>query len=507
MSSLLPPRNIKATLQQFAIEAPDVDVNELVLDSREVGFHSVFVAVKGHNLDGRNFIPQAISLGARMVLQEVDGAKEHGNLQMREQTVIISFYQLAAKLSHMAATFYGMPAEKLDVIAVTGTNGKTSTVQLISQLRYLLGDAAASIGTLGAGMYTNRIEDLEKTLNTTPDACQIQRLLAEFVAQDAKQVALEASSHALVQSRIEGLKTDVAVFTNLTRDHLDYHGTMEEYARAKRLLLTQPGLKQVIVNLDDIEAKNWIQAASDAQNITILSTQLSSKELDPQWQYCLAENVEFHSNGLSFMLRSSWGNAQIDCALLGNFNVSNLLAALASLLVLGHPLDALANACHNVKPVAGRMELFATLDRGNIIVDYAHTPDALEQALVSARMHCSGTLYSVFGCGGDRDKGKRPMMGKIAQQNSDKVFVTTDNSRSEAPRSIVADILQDMQKAEGVVVELDRKNAIKRAIVQSSPGDLVLVAGKGHETTQIIGEHSLPYDEREYVKKLSLEKL
>lgn len=506
MSSGLTNRNIKTTLSVYGIEGPEVDVNELVLDSREVAVHSVFVAVKGHNLDGRNFIPQAISLGARMVLQEVEQPSAHGQLEMREQTVIISFYQLSANLSKVAATFYGQPAEMLDVIAVTGTNGKTSTVQLISQLRHLSGDAAASIGTLGAGLYTDNIESLEKTLNTTPDACQMQRLLAGFVAKGAKQVALEASSHALVQGRIEGLKTDVAVFTNLTRDHLDYHSTMEEYARAKRLLLEQPGLKHIIVNLDDSEAKNWINAASQEKSITVLSSMLSPEKLNANWQYCVAQNIQFHSNGLSFLLRSSWGDAQISCALLGNFNVSNLLAAMASMLVLGHSVESLANACEQVKPVAGRMELFSTAKKGNLIVDYAHTPDALEQALVSARMHCRGTLFSVFGCGGDRDKGKRPMMGKIAQQFSDKVYVTTDNSRSEVPRAIVADILQDTVNADEIVIELDRKVAIKQALEQSSSGDLVLVAGKGHETTQIIGEHSLPYDEREYVKTLSLEK-
>ncbi|MDO6711411.1 UDP-N-acetylmuramoyl-L-alanyl-D-glutamate--2,6-diaminopimelate ligase [Aliiglaciecola sp. 2_MG-2023] len=494
--------NIKAVLAKFQIDAPDVQVSELVLDSREVAVHSVFVAIKGHQLDGRDFIPQAISLGAKLILQEVEQPQLHGEIEMREQSILISFYQLGQKLSLLAAAFYGSPAQYLDVIGVTGTNGKTSVVQLISQLRFLCGDVSASIGTLGAGLYSVDNYQLEKTLNTTPDACQVQKSLAKYVGLGAKQVALEASSHALVQDRIQGLKMDVAVFTNLTRDHLDYHGDMTEYAKAKRQLLNQPELKNLVLNADDPETANWISAASKQQKITLFSTQLSAENVADTQQYCFASNIQYDQRGLSFQLNSSWGNADIHCGLLGKFNVANLLAAIASLLVLGLSLPKLAKLCKKLKPVAGRMELFEHPKAGNLIVDFAHTPDALEQALKSARVHSQKQLICVFGCGGDRDKGKRPLMAAAAEQYSDQIIITSDNSRSEPSSSIFADILAGITDQSKVKVETDRKKAIQLAIAQSQKGDLIVVAGKGHETAQVIGQQSLPYDERNYVNTL-----
>ncbi|GAB2696149.1 UDP-N-acetylmuramoyl-L-alanyl-D-glutamate--2,6-diaminopimelate ligase [Aliiglaciecola sp. 3_MG-2023] len=499
--------DIKSILAQFKIDAPEVQVSELVLDSREVAVHSVFVAIKGHQLDGRDFIPQAISLGAKLILQEVEQPQRHGDIEMREQSILISFYQLGQKLSQLAAAFYGTPAQHLDVVGVTGTNGKTSVVQLISQLRYLCGDKSASIGTLGAGLYSADNNALEKTLNTTPDACQVQKLLGKFVQSGAKQVALEVSSHALVQDRIQGLKMDVGVFTNLTRDHLDYHGNMHEYAKAKRQLLNQPGLKHLVLNADDPETQNWVVAASRQQHITLFSTQLKVEQLPEQRHYCLASHIDYSHSGLSFELHSSWGNARINCGLLGQFNVANLLAAMASLLVLGLPLQQLAKLCAKLKPVAGRMELFEHPTAGHLIVDFAHTPDALEQALKSARVHSDKQLICVFGCGGDRDKGKRPLMGEAAERFSDQIILTSDNSRSEPSSSIVADILAGIKDQSKVYVETNRKKAIQLAIAHSQKGDLIVVAGKGHETEQIIGEQILPYDERNYVNTLSVGKM
>lgn len=497
-------RDIKDVLAHYQIESPSLDVNELVLDSREVAVHSVFVAIKGHALDGRDFIPQAISLGARLVLVSSDERALHGRVEMREQTVLVTFYQLEQHLSELAARFYGFPAQQLDVIAVTGTNGKTSTVQLISQMRTLLGDKAASIGTLGAGLYSSDITTLAKTINTTPDACQMQRLLASFTQFEAKQVAFEASSHALVQGRIDGLKTDVAVFTNLTRDHLDYHGSMAEYAMAKRRLINQAGLNHLVINIDDPESKNWRLQAHHEQQIIVTSTLLPLEQVPCNAKYCIASKLSFNDSGIAFELNSSWGNGIVTCALIGHFNVANLLSSIASLLVLGCSLDDLIKACAEVKSVPGRMEMFEFSDFGNVIVDYAHTPDALEQALRSARVHCHGKLICVFGCGGDRDQGKRPLMGDIAQRNSDLVILTTDNSRTEAPNSIIADILSGTDTNTHILVESDRKKAIQLAMANSESGDLILVAGKGHETTQIIGQHSLPYDERKFVKTLTL---
>jgi len=496
--------DIKPVLAKFDIDAPSILLQDIVLDSRDVSVHHGFAAVKGHALDGRSFIPQAISLGARLILSQCDYAGDHGNMEMRDQTVIISFFQLAEKLSALAAEFYSQPAEKLDVIAVTGTNGKTSVVQLLSQMRSLLGDKAASIGTLGSGFYDDST-GLKETVNTTPDACQIQKLLREFVDAGANQAALEASSHALVQNRIQDMKADIAVFTNLTRDHLDYHGSMQEYASAKRLLINLPELSSLVINADDPESANWIAAAKADQNIVLFSKSLTaqdSADFSQGQRFCLATDIIFDQSGCKFKLISSWGEANIHSKLLGQFNISNLLAALASQLILGRKIEELAGITDSLNPVAGRMELFSSDEQANIIVDYAHTPDALMQALIAARLHCKGKLICIFGCGGDRDKGKRTVMGTIAEQHSDAIIITSDNSRSEKPDAIVEDILRGIREPNKVQIQLDRKLAIRSALKNCQLNDLILVAGKGHETTQTTGDIVLAYNERDYVHSL-----
>lgn len=496
--------SLKTLLANFAIDAPDITITDLVLDSREVAIHKGFVAIKGHNLDGRDFVPQAISLGAKVILCECDSSDQHGTMDMREQSLIIQFHHLAEKLSELAVYFYQQPAKQLDVIAVTGTNGKTSTVQLITQLRHLLGDKSASIGTLGAGLYQDDISGvaLSETLNTTPDAIQMQRILAEFVSSGSKQVALEASSHALVQGRISDLKTDVAVFTNLSRDHLDYHGTMSEYARAKRLLLAQPGLSTVILNFDDPETQAWLDNLPRSVSAVLFAVNQTEQQMPPEHHYCIATQVRYLPQGCNISLKTSWGENDLTISLLGEFNVANLLGALGAMLALGFDLQKLVSVCHLLRPVAGRMEVFENAQGANLVVDYAHTPDGLEQALKAARIHCQGKLHCIFGCGGDRDQGKRSLMGQIAEQFSDQIIITNDNSRSENPQHIANDILAGCRVPAEATVQLDRKLAIQKAIDNSQENDLILVAGKGHEDFQIIGSQKLPYNEREYVKHL-----
>jgi UDP-N-acetylmuramoyl-L-alanyl-D-glutamate--2,6-diaminopimelate ligase len=464
-------QSIKPLLSFFDIDAPDIMVSDLVLDSREVTIHKAFVAVKGHALDGRDFIPQVVSLGAKVIIAEADSAEQHGHMSMQDQSVILSFYQLSEKLSELAARFYQYPANSLSVIAVTGTNGKTSTVQLTSQLAYLLGEQAASIGTLGS----------------------------DFVGEGAHQVALEASSHALVQNRIKALKTDVAVFTNLTRDHLDYHGTMQEYAQAKRLLLQQPELAYAVLNGDDPEHKNWLQHISSTTSVVLFGQHLDVANLPSHYQYCIAKNVHYSSKGVHISLHSSWGNCELRLALLGQFNVSNVLAAISAQLCLGKSLKQVAYVAQKLKPVAGRMELFTKPNSATIVVDYAHTPDALEQALLAVRQHCKGKLYVVFGCGGDRDVGKRPLMGEVAEKLADSVILTDDNVRSECAASIIQDILAGCTKPQLIQIEHDRQQAIKLAAESSQHQDMILVAGKGHENFQIIGQQTLTYNERQVV--------
>jgi UDP-N-acetylmuramoyl-L-alanyl-D-glutamate--2,6-diaminopimelate ligase len=495
-------KSIKPLLAAFAIDAPDIAVEDLVLDSRDVAVHKAFIALIGHALDGRDFIPQAISLGAKVIISEADSVDEHGHLDMREQSLIIQFYQLARHLSALATAFFAQPAQQLKVIAVTGTNGKTSTVQLTSQLAHLLGEKAASIGTLGAGIYRDHepLLGLSTTLNTTPDAVSMQRLLAQFVAQDATVVALEASSHALVQHRLSELKTDVAVFTNLTRDHLDYHLTMSAYAQAKRMLLSQPQLRFAVLNDDDGDSKNWLAAMPEGVMPVLFSVTGKPGSLSPTAKYLYATEIEYLPKGCRFKLCSSWGEVDIEVALLGHFNLANLLAAIAAQLCLGKSLQAIAAVCNKLTAINGRMEVFSCADKPSVVVDYAHTPDALQQTLHALRAHTRGRLFCVFGCGGGRDQGKRPLMGGIAERLADKVIITNDNSRNEDPAHIAQQILSGCIEPQHISVELDRKTAIALAVAEASNEDLILVAGKGHEDYQIIGGQSLPYNERQFVQ-------
>lgn len=488
--------DIKQLLQPFAIDAPAIEVQELVLDSRDVAIHKAFLAIKGHQLDGREFIPQAVSLGAKVIIAETEVEQEHGQMQMREQSLILHFYQLSQYLSALAVRFYQQPADKLSVVAVTGTNGKTSTVQLCAQMSQHLGTRAGSIGTLGAGP----VGQMTTTINTTPDAISMQSLLADMSAQGVEMVSLEASSHALVQHRIQQLKTDIAVFTNLTRDHLDYHGTMQEYAKAKRLLLKQPGLKWAVINQEDIEGKNWLDELSQQTQAVLFG--FEQPLTGYQGKYCMAKDVVYSATGANFVLESSWGEITIQSALLGRFNVLNLLAAIACQLCLGHELSAVKKAVAQLRAVTGRMELFSQQNLPAFVVDYAHTPDALEQTLKALRVHTQGQLWCVFGCGGDRDQGKRPLMGEIAERLADKVILTNDNSRSEQPQQIIQDILQGCRAPQHIKTELDRKQAIAMALDTARQGDIVLVAGKGHEDYQIIGEQKVTYDEREYIRQI-----
>jgi UDP-N-acetylmuramoyl-L-alanyl-D-glutamate--2,6-diaminopimelate ligase len=497
-------QSIKPLLAHFAIDAPDIVVDALVLDSRDVAIHKVFVALKGHDRDGRDFIPQAISLGAKVILAQCDSQNEHGHIEMRDQSLIISFYQLPSQLSALAAAFYGYPANQLQIIGVTGTNGKTSTVQLSSQLAALCGVRAATIGTLGSGIVepNSTKAPLNRTINTTPDAISMHQLIAQFALGKVAQVALEVSSHALVQKRIGALKIDVAVFTNFSRDHLDYHGSMQAYAQAKRQLLAQEGLRYAVLNSNDRESENWLQAIPDTVTAVLFGVDNSVASLPDEQQYCFAHNIVYLSDGCRFDLVSSWGQCEIQLSLLGQFNVLNALAAITAQLCLGLPLARLAVVVSQLRPVTGRMERFGDTNQAAVVVDYAHTPDALEQALLALRAHCQGQLWVVFGCGGDRDKGKRSLMGEVAENMADSVIITNDNSRSEDPQCIANDILSGCRDPQSILIELDRRQAIQRAVEQAKSGDIILVAGKGHEDYQIIGNETLAYDERLYVKNL-----
>ena len=499
-------QSLGVLLAKFGINAPDVRIQGLTLDSREVTPKLAFVAVNGHSQDGRQFIPQAISLGAKAILAQTEKVREHGRMEMRGTTIIVHLYELRDILSSLAGAFYDYPGTKMRSIAVTGTNGKTSVVQMLSQLTTRSGTRCGAVGTLGAGIYQGEDTQWDATPagNTTPDAIRMQYILAEFVQQSARQVAFEASSHALVQGRLSQVKTDIVVFTNLSRDHLDYHVTMEEYAKAKRQAMGLPGVNTIVVNLDDQESHNWHQNKPDGIETVWYGLQSLPAELS-EHRHCLATNVEYHSSGCQFTLTTSWGSRTVNVPILGAFSVQNLLAVVAVMLVQGLRFEDVLNLLPGVKPVAGRMEVFHFENHANVIVDYAHTPDALEKALASVRAHTNGDVWCIFGCGGDRDTGKRPLMGAAAEAGANHLVITTDNSRSESPDSIAADIRTGLTSSTVAVDEPDREKAIRYCLNKAAPGDLILLAGKGHEDYQIIGDQKKNYNERAVVARLQRE--
>ncbi len=499
-------QSTRALLAKFGVDAPDIRIHGLTLDSREVNTKLGFLAIKGHERDGRDFIPQAISLGARVILAQADAQSEHGALQMRGNTVIISLYDLPAMLSPLAAAFYDYPAQKMTTVAVTGTNGKTSVVQLITQLKHALGTRSAAVGTLGSGIFDDDDMAWKPTpaAVTTPDAIRMQYILAEFEQQDVAHTAFEASSHALVQGRLAQVQTDVAVFTNLSRDHLDYHGSMTEYAQAKRMLLQQPGLHSVVLNADDKESQNW--AANTPDTVKRIWTGIDSNAPEvPHDRHCFATNADYHQDGCRFTVKSSWGEGDVMLPLLGEFNIRNVLSAMATLLAEGERFNDVVEAVSGLKPVAGRMEVFHFDNHANVVVDYAHTPDALVKALEAARRHTPSAVWCVFGCGGDRDTGKRPLMGEAAEEGANHIVITTDNSRSEDPQAIASDIMAGIRDTSGVVSEPDREAAIRYCLQSAKPQDLILLAGKGHENYQIIGTTTTDYNERAVVARLQRE--
>jgi UDP-N-acetylmuramoyl-L-alanyl-D-glutamate--2,6-diaminopimelate ligase len=375
---------------------------------------------------------------------------------------------------------------------VTGTNGKTSVTYLIAQLLNQLGCKAGVIGTTGSGFPGRLLAES----HTTPDAIAVQQRLAQLVAEGAQAVAMEVSSHALVQRRVEAIAFKVGVATNISRDHLDYHGTMSNYAGAKRRLFTELDTEISILNVDDAALTAWLPDRSDSWRISCQPQQHS--------QAIWASAIEFADHGTAMQLHHGKQTYSLQSPLLGGFNVYNLLAAITAVHALGHDLADICAAVPPLHAVPGRMETFsAGSQQPLVIVDYAHTPDALQQVLIALRRHCRGQLWCVFGCGGDRDRGKRPQMGAVAGQYADRVVITDDNPRGEPAEQIVADILagipSSIAQRSQVSVQHGREQAVLAAMQQAKAGDIVLLAGKGHEDYQIIGQQRLPYNERAVV--------
>ncbi len=485
-------RDLKPILNHIDVEANTLLVNQLRLDSRDVKPGDVFVAIKGHQLDGGQFINKAIENGAVAIIADrLCQFESHF-----EPLFLIT--DLAKKLPALAAAFYGQPSKQLELVGVTGTNGKSTTTAMIAHLAQQCHKSAAVIGTLGYGHPDN----LTPLMNTTPSSVDLQRILSELEQQHTDIVAMEVSSHGLVQQRVDHCQFKAAVFTNLSRDHLDYHGSMEAYGDAKLMLMRDHNPELVVLNQDDAQVELWLEKY-DFNNLVCYG----HKNLTPEnARFVYFSEVTYDNTGIAAKFETSWGDAYITCALFGEFNLYNLAAALATLLGLGYPLKLLADACSTLQPVAGRMQAFSAPGQPTCIVDYAHTPDALALALQALQKHVPGGVSCVFGCGGDRDKGKRPMMAKAAEGNADRIIVTSDNPRSEDPNEIIADVIAGLEHPEQAHSEADRARAISYAIEQASADDVILIAGKGHEDYQIIGEQRIDFCDRQYVQQQLKEK-
>lgn len=486
--------SLRSLLAPFAIEIEDREIKEIVLDSREVAAGDLFIAIKGHSMDGRRFIPQAIAQGAAAVIAEAEGVAEDKEIRTNYNVPVIYLTNLHEQLSHLAGVFYQHPSQRVTLAAVTGTNGKTTTTQLLAQWAALLNHHAAVMGTVGNGL----LGQVKPAANTTGSAIDVQHTLNELVDAGADFVAMEVSSHGLVQDRVKDLHFAVAAFTNLSRDHLDYHGDMAHYEQAKWRLFSEHKVEHSVINHDDPVGAKWLTHLPNAVAVSIHNDK--SIETNDYWVY--AKKIEYTDEGARVLVATSWGEGVINSRLMGEFNVSNLLIAFACLLKLGYDISALLAVAERLEPVCGRMEVFAAEGKPTAVVDYAHTPDALEKALQAARLHCSGKLWCLFGCGGDRDKGKRPLMAQAAERFADCIIVTDDNPRSEEPAAIITDIMAGFSQTDHVRAIHGRAEAVAFALKNAAPNDVVLIAGKGHEDYQIIGLQRLDYSDRTTVAQL-----
>lgn len=469
---------------------PGLEVSGLAQDSRRVRPGDLFLAVNGARGHGLAHWPEALRRGAVGVLWDPQGWAG----PPPEGAWARPVPELRRHVGRIAARFYDDPSRRLRVVGVTGTDGKSSVSTFLAQAMHAQTAPFGVIGTLGAG-FPGR---MRATRHTTPDAIHLQALLAAFAQQRARGVAMEVSSHALDQDRVAGVAFEVAVLTNITRDHLDYHGDLERYARAKARLFEMADLRHAVFNLDDPRGQSWARRLTGRLAVTGVAFGAPPALGIP----CVGVEAEPLPGGLRLGLHSAGRRLGLDLPLLGRFNAQNAGLVFAVLLALGLDADEAARRLQALRPVPGRMEPFRAPGRPLAVVDYAHTPAALEQALRALRAHVSGRIFCVFGCGGSRDRGKRPLMGAVAERLADRVILADDNPRDERPEAIVREILAGTRHPEAVQVIHDRAQAIATALELAGPGDAVLVAGKGHEGTQDFGAEVVRFSDREAVAAL-----
>lgn len=505
----------------------EVWVKNLCHDSRHVKPGDLFIAVPGLTTDGRKYINTAIEKGAVAVLAEDFGPSPGSHVDPipgAHSVPIIPYSNLKNTFGHIAARFYGDPSKLMPVIGITGTNGKTSCSHFIAELSSYFQTKTAIMGTLGNGF----LGKLETTSHTTVDAIEVQKTLANLLNSGANMAAMEVTAHALSQGRVEGVHFHTAILTNLTRDHLDDYKTMAEYWQAKKRLFLDFTPAHVIVNVDDEHGRelfeelrviqgsqsrddlhNKYNSNHQSRNLNTLigystrsKTELnnsSSCHYDPN-SLITTEYCHLDENGIQAEINTPFGNAQFHCQLLGRFNLSNILASLAALCVQGIPLSEMTKYLPKLNTVNGRMlRLGGGKNQPIVVVDFAHTPDALKEVLMALRPHCRGKLWCVFGCGGERDPGKRPIMAETVEKLSDRAVVTQDNSRTEDGNRIIHDIMKGFNNQHAVKIEPDRAKAIDFAIQSAAAEDIVVVAGKGHETYQWIGNEKIPFSDEQVV--------
>ncbi|MCZ6617864.1 MAG: UDP-N-acetylmuramoyl-L-alanyl-D-glutamate--2,6-diaminopimelate ligase [Gammaproteobacteria bacterium] len=496
--------NLRTLLDDATL--PDVQIEGLTEDSRQVKAGDGFIAIRGAVVDGHDFAMDAERRGAMAVLAQ--------RADLKVNIPVVAVAQLPARRGALAAKLYGDPSRNLRCVGVTGTNGKTSIAHFIADLAGRLGEPAGYMGTIGWG----DIGSLEQTKLTTEDAVTIQKRLARFAKEGKHWVAMEASSHALHQGRVDDVAFHTAVFSNLSRDHLDYHPTFDDYAQAKSRLFECVSLQLAVVNVDDPFGRTLEQrllqrsgrrllqrsgrrllqrsGRRPVKRLAVLS--YGSGDADIRWR-----DLRFSNTGVCGKWSTPWGSAEFSLPLVGEFFVANVAAALGVLCSAGHDLTTVVSAAEKIVPVPGRMEFFQVSGGPAVVVDFAHTPDALEKVLATLRRHTEGELVCVFGCGGDRDPGKRPLMARTAERCADVLWLTSDNPRSEDPEHIISDMRKGLMDPGNTFELPDRTEAITRAVESACAEDLILVAGKGHEQYQEIQGQRIPYSDRELVARLT----
>ncbi len=475
--------SLRVLLEGWLETAPDVAISGIVMDSRQVEPGFAFVAIRGGSGHGMQHAEDAVRRGAVAILH--DGGFENGDIDIP----MIQVERLRDRLGELASRFWAASSEDMTIAAVTGTNGKTSVAHFIAQTWEREFGRAGLIGTLGFGP----LDALEPASHTTPDPFTLNRILANCMDDGVDHLAMEVSSHALAQGRVDTVQFDAAIFTNLSRDHLDYHEDMEAYAAAKRRLFTDHAPRFSIINRDDMTGRKWIRELGGQQQVLSYGL-MAGAELT-------AEVLTMDADGMALRLHSPWGRAELRTGLIGQFNALNLLATAGALTLLGMSWNDTVRELEAVQAVPGRMvRLGGAPGQPVVVIDYAHTPDALAQSLAAVRDHLSGRLTCVFGCGGNRDRGKRAQMGQVAESLADRLVVTSDNPRFESVNSIINDVLRGIGDQGQVAVEPDRATAIRTAIDQAGPGDIVLVAGKGHETWQEVAGQKIPFSDEATVQ-------